>query len=168
MIGKQIEEITRKERPLYIFDIDGTLANIEHRVHMLSNEDDEERWNRFYDACDKDSPNLPVIQTMNALKLSGAEIWLFTGRTESTRGKTVAWLAEHTCFMSWDTQLDNILVMRPNGDYTVDHALKEGWLKGMLVEDRNRLMATFDDRQQVVDMWRRNDVLCFQVAPGKF
>jgi len=26
----------------------------------------------------------------------------------------------------------------------------------------------FDDRQQVVDMWRQNDLTCFQVADGNF
>jgi hypothetical protein len=34
--------------------------------------------------------------------------------------------------------------------------------------DRERLVGAFDDRQRVVDMWRRNGITCFQVAPGDF
>lgn len=32
----------------------------------------------------------------------------------------------------------------------------------------NRLVMTFDDRDRVVAMWRRNGVVCAQVAPGDF
>ena len=58
--------------------------------------------------------------------------------------------------------------MRPANDFTEDHLLKESWLHNMLLEDRERLVAVFDDRKRVVDMWRANGVTCFQVAPGEF
>lgn len=58
--------------------------------------------------------------------------------------------------------------MRPAGDTTPDHELKQSWLLSLPNEDRERLMCAFDDRQRVVDMWRRNGVLCCQVAPGDF
>jgi hypothetical protein len=38
----------------------------------------------------------------------------------------------------------------------------------MLVDDRQRLVAAFDDRDRVVQMWRAAGVTCFQVAPGEF
>lgn len=31
-----------------------------------------------------------------------------------------------------------------------------------------RVTAVFDDRQQVVDMWREIGLTCCQVAPGNF
>jgi hypothetical protein len=49
-----------------------------------------------------------------------------------------------------------------------DDQLKESWLKAMSPEDRARLVMTFDDRDRVVAMWRRNGVVCAQVAPGDF
>lgn len=153
-------------KPLYIFDLDGTLALIEHRRHMLDEKHDSNRWRRFYAACDKDQPNVPVIATMERLRHAGADVWIFSGRSAEVRDKTVAWLAEHTSFMTWD--LDTALMMRADGDYTADDVLKRQWLDGMLDEDRRRLVATFDDRDRVVQMWREAGVTCFQVAPGEF
>lgn len=153
-------------RPLYIFDIDGTIALIDHRKHFLDEKNNPNRWRQFYAACDKDIPNHPVIKVMEALRITGADVWFFSGRSDEVRGKTVEWIANNTSFMTHD--LDNILTMRELGDYTADNELKESWLHGMLIDDVNRLAAVFDDRNQVVDMWRRNDITCFQVADGNF
>lgn len=154
-------------KPLYIFDIDGTIALIDHRRVILDDKDDLNRWRRFYAACDQDLPNMPVITVLNSLVLSGAEIWFFSGRSSEVRNKTINWLADHTPFMSWD--LDGpMLTMRDEGDYTADDDLKRTWLDSMLPEDRNRLVAVFDDRDRVVSMWREMGVACFQVAPGNF
>lgn len=152
-------------KPLYIFDLDGTLALIDHRKHFLDRED-KDRWRHFYAACDKDLPNPPVIAVMESLRHTGADIWIFSGRSDEVRTKTVAWIAEHTSFMTHD--LGVRLVMRSEGDYTADDVLKKSWLDGMLVDDRQRLVAVFDDRDRVVGMWRAAGVPCFQVAPGEF
>lgn len=153
-------------KPLYIFDLDGTLALIDHRRSVILDKEDKHRWERFYQLCDKDSPNLPVIQTMERLRHAGAEVWFFSGRSSEVREKTIEWLAEHTSFMTFD--LDEILVMRDIGDSTPDDVLKKRWLDDMLIDDRKRLVAVFDDRDRVVKMWRDNGVMCFQVAEGDF
>jgi phosphoserine phosphatase len=153
-------------KPLYIFDLDGTLALIEHRKHYIEDREDPQRWRKFYAACDKDQPNLGVLRTLERLRHAGADIWIFSGRSDEVRAKTVEWLTTHTSFMSHD--LDTALVMRRAGDYTVDDELKQQWLNDMLHEDRERLVAVFDDRDRVVAMWRANGVTCFQVAPGEF
>jgi hypothetical protein len=150
-------------RPLYIFDLDGTLALIEHRIHFI--ERDRPDWKGFYAACDKDAPNTPVIDTLNGLR-AFAEVRIFSGRSDEARDKTVAWLTEHTRFTP--PELETALTMRAEGDYTPDDILKKQWFDGMRDEDRRRLVAVFDDRDKVVRMWRRNGVACFQVAPGNF
>lgn len=153
-------------KPLYIFDLDGTLALIGHRRHILERET-RDKWRHFYAACDKDTPNAPVIATMERLRHAGAEVWIFSGRSDEVRDKTIAWLAQHTSFMTHDLE-GPMLQMRTEGDYTSDDVLKKQWLDSMLHEDRERLVATFDDRDRVVQMWRDNGVTCFQVAPGEF
>jgi hypothetical protein len=152
-------------KPLYIFDLDGTIALIDHRRSIL-NGDSTDKWERFYDACDMDEPNFAVIQTMELLMKSGADVLIFSGRSDKVRTKTVAWLTRHTSFTPG--QLDVFLWMRRDGDYTPDHELKEMWFRSLHVDDRCRLVACFDDRNKVVDMWRLNDLTCFQVAPGDF
>lgn len=153
-------------KPLYIFDLDGTLALIQHRLHILDR-DTRDKWRDFYAACDKDQPNEPVIATMERLRHAGADVWIFSGRSDEVRDKTVAWLAHHTSFMTHD--LDGpMLTMRATGDYTADDVLKKRWLDALLVNDRRRLVAAFDDRDRVVQMWRAAGVPCFQVADGEF
>ena len=153
-------------KPLYIFDLDGTLALINHRRHFVERPKEEQDWPRFYAACDKDEPNTPVIATMERLRHAGADVWIFSGRSDEVREKTVQWITANTSFMSWD--LSTALIMRAAGDYTADDVLKRQWLDGMLTDDRSRLVATFDDRDRVVAMWRSAGVTCFQVAPGEF
>ena len=152
-------------KPLYIFDLDGTLSLAHHRQPILDNKDDSHRWKKFYAACDKDEPNHSVIRVMESLRLL-AEVWIFSGRSGEVRDKTIAWLSNHTSFTAWE--LETKLRMRDEGDYTADDVLKKQWLDAMLVDDRSRLIATFDDRDRVVKMWRDNGIACFQVAPGAF
>ena len=50
-----------------------------------------------------------------------------------------------------------------------DDKLKQGWLDDLWPGDaKKNIVCVFDDRQKVVDMWRANDLVCMQVAPGNF
>ena len=161
-------------RPLYIFDLDGTLALTDHRQHILDNKDDPHRWAKFFAACVDDQPNEPVIRTLKALRKSGAECWIWSGRSEDVRPQTEEWLYRHGClrstmFLHWQPfDPPESFLMRPSGDYTPDDDLKFGWLANLEPPERNRVTAIFDDREKVVAMWRKAGVPCFQVAPGKF
>ena len=56
--------------------------------------------------------------------------------------------------------------MRPQKHlYMADNDLKQMWLDDIGVDN---VAMVFDDRQQVVDMWRQNGLTCFQVADGDF
>lgn len=151
--------------PLYIFDLDGTLALIEHRRHFVTMINGREKpdWRAFYAACVDDKPNWPVIETLHAL-LACADVWIWSGRSSEVMDETRAWLQQH---LAWNAE-DINLCMRVEGDFTPDEQLKAAWLAGMSSYDRRRLVAVFDDRQKVVDMWRSKGVACFQVAPGDF
>lgn len=158
-------------KPLYIFDLDGTLALIQHRRHFVERERGKQDWKGFYAACVNDAPNAPVLRVMESLRRF-ADVWIFSGRSDEVRGETVEWLVQHTSFASSDFDsafgARDVLTMRAEGDYTADDVLKRQWLDGMLKDDRRRLVATFDDRDRVVKMWRDSGVTCFQVAPGEF
>lgn len=187
-------------RPLYIFDLDGTMALIEHRrplveapyvpvgdvgsVHAIPDPKNPRKyktigymvyrqdpkfkpdWNAFYEACHLDQPNTPVIRTFNQLYTIGAELLIWSGREDSVRVKTVLWLSRHTGIQAH--MIEQMLKMRPAGDYTPDEQLKRKWLNTMDKSQRERLTAVFDDRQKVVDMYRSEAVAVFQVAPGDF
>lgn len=86
-------------KPLYIFDLDGTLALIEHRRHHLE-ATDREKWRRFYADCDRDQPNEAVISVLDCLRRTGADCWIFSGRSDEVRDKTITWLGKYTTFMT--------------------------------------------------------------------
>jgi len=150
-------------KPLYIFDLDGTLADITHRRHFVENR--ANCWDEFYAACVNDSPNTSVIQVMNLLRRN-ADIWIFSGRSDIVRVQTQNWLHTHTELNEYD--IIHCLTMRTDGNYTPDDILKKYWYDRMLDVDKARLVATFDDRDRIVKMWRNLGVTCFQVAPGDF
>jgi hypothetical protein len=160
-------------RPLYIFDLDGTLALIEHRRHFI--EGTTKDWRGFFAACVDDEPNLPVIRTLQALRKAGAEIWIWSGRSDEVRAQTVEWLCRHGCFgfptdilPAWPFGAPERFRMRPAGDFTPDEKLKASWIAEIEPPEWDRLTAVFDDRDKVVAMWRGAGVACFQVAPGEF
>jgi hypothetical protein len=50
-----------------------------------------------------------------------------------------------------------------------DDELKEMWLDEEFPgEGINEIECVFDDRDKVVNMWRKRGIPCFQVAPGDF
>lgn len=148
-------------KPLYIFDLDGTLANCEHRRHFVTGK--KKDWRSFYESCGMDTIVSQVASIAYALFNSGNELWLFSARDEMVIARTNGWLSENDL-----DHLFNRMLFRKEGDSTPDERLKESWLASMKPEDRTRLVAVFDDRKKVVDMWRRNGVFCFQVDEGIF
>lgn len=149
-------------KPLYIFDLDGTLALTEHRQHILDS-DAPTKWRDFFAACVHDLPNHSVIRTLQALAAADCEIHVWSGRSGEVFTETINWLDKHDVYVNVSE-----FRMRAAGDFTPDEQLKLKWLGEMSVEDRARLVAIFDDRDKVVAMWRANGVPCFQVAPGAF
>lgn len=141
--------------PIYIFDLDGTLANCRHRVPLIPD------WDAFFGACSEDAPIWPVIQTAKRLSNS-AEVWIVSGRNEQARNATVHWLESHTLPIGW------LKFMRAHKDHRPDDEVKREWLHSLAAEDRERIVAVFDDRDRVVNMWREEGLPCFQVAPGDF
>jgi hypothetical protein len=154
--------------PMYIFDLDGTLSNLDHRRPMVEGKKDLTRndWIAFYLACKDDKPVWPVIGTMMQLWASGNDIRIWSGRGAESRGNTLMWLHAWTAISL--IQLERMLQMRPENDTTPDHQLKRKWLNALTPHERSRLVAVFDDRDKVVEMWRGEGIACFQVAPGNF
>lgn len=156
-----------RKRPLFIFDLDGTLALIDHRRPLLK-ERKKEDWLNFYEACDKDSPFQSIITILRLLESYGAEIRIWSGRGSEVRDKTILWIQKHITHSTHDHNFHIItqVLMRPIGSTISDEELKSGWYNELSYEDKNRLVAIFDDRQKMVDMWRSMGLTCLQVAPG--
>ena len=145
---------------IVIFDLDGTLALIDKR-RDLATKNGKMNWNVFFnpDNIDLDTPNQAVINMANILYSQDYIIYILSGRSDKTQDATIAWLDKHN--VNYD-----LLIMRPQNQlYKKDSDLKQSWLDTI---GKDRVSMVFDDRQQVVDMWRQNGLPTFQVADGDF
>lgn len=140
-----------------IFDLDGTLANAERRVHHITGEAKD--WRSFYAECDKDEPVAPIVAMLHALIKQGHDCEIWSGRSMEVASETLAWLMRHGIDFG-----DVPLRMRMVGDHRPDTELKARWLS----EARSKPDLVFEDRSSVVEMWRSHGIICAQVAPGNF
>lgn len=133
---------------VYLFDIDGTLASMSDRSPF--------DWPKVAD----DDPRPQVIETARAHAKAGYKIIVMSGRDGSCRNETIGWLD------LYDIPFDD-LFMRPEGDMRKDNIVKQE-LFDQHIRFNYNVIAVYDDRDQVVQMWRAMGVDCFQVAPGNF
>lgn len=135
---------------VYVFDLDGTLADVTHRLHHIEKKPKD--WQAFFDACDKDAPIQWVVDLFQQVVFcAGDDAWviILSGRAEHTRAKTEAWLKKHAIVGH------EKLIMRKAGDFRPDEIIKPELLQGFLDEHPNAAVEFIvDDRQRVVDMWR--------------
>ena len=151
---------------IIICDLDGTLCDIEHRrAHV---ETTPKSWDSFFYGIEDDSVNEAVMAVLDMWTgnsddtITMKEVIFCTGRPEKYRAATEGWLDEH-----WGIPISGRqLYMRKDGDYRPDDIVKEEILNNHI--EKAHVLFVLDDRQQVVDMWRRNGLQCFQVAEGKF
>lgn len=150
---------------IYIFDLDGTLANIEHRLHFIQQEPKD--WNAFFMAADKDAPIHEVIAVNRALAHAGHTLIMITGCDEMSRQITEEWLNKYMVIFDG-------LYMRKHGDHREDSIVKAELLDHMIQDKRKlriypvEIAGVFEDRQQVVDAYRARGLRVFQVAEGNF
>lgn len=169
---------------MIVFDLDGTLADCEHRRHFVDPikagltwggvEGDYEGnwtknglsvkftpdWKAFYEACDKDIPIEPTIHIYTQL-MASHEIQIWSGRLELEREKTIDWLHKHLDLDFYSDKCCPVLKMRPIGNSEPDDQLKEMWLLDANILDGKTIDFVFDDRPKVVRMWRRRGIFVF-------
>ena len=144
---------------LYVFDIDGTLANINHRKHHLTGKNGRKNWEPFFRDQHLDAPYWPVFDVMKALSMTGHKCIIITGRMEQHRDVSLKWVQDH-----YDGDFHNEdLFMRQDNDHTDDDELKWNMVQDILeANPEYELAALFDDRHRIIDKFRENGVYAFE------
>ena len=145
-----------------IVDMDGTLANIEERVKIAVSKktvnDRRMNWDVFLDPevmRNLDTPNNDVVLLTRSLAEAGHRIIITSARNERHRQVTEWQL------YSWKVPYLK-LHLRDNEDYRPDAIVKSEILEKIKNEGFNPTVA-IDDRNQVVENWRRLGLKCWQV-----
>lgn len=144
---------------MYIFDIDGTVADASHRMHYIKTK--PKNFDAFYGAVLLDAPMEPMCRLVRHLWDNGEKIVFCTGRPEKTRQDTANWLIRHA-YPVWD--VDYVpLFMRADSDYRRDDVVKEELLDKIIATGFEPKIV-FDDRPRVCDMWKRRGLLVCRVG----
>lgn len=130
-------------------DLDGTLANIDHRSPY-----DETKYHL-------DGFNYDINRILDYYSYgSGCAVILMSGRKESAREATEKWLEIHGVIY-------DALYMRATDDNRNDAIVKNELFEKHVSGGFN-VDFILDDRERVVEMWRAKGLRVLQVAPGNF
>ena len=140
-----------------IFDMDGTLANVESiRWHVEVAEGQKRNFDKFHSESVNVPPNGWVAAQARQLHEQGVEIIIVTARSSDWRNPTAMWLA-----------LNNIpstaMFMRRKGDQRPDYEVK----KDILAAIRNtwEVIEAYDDNPFVIQLWEEEGIPT-TVVPG--
>lgn len=141
-----------------IVDLDGTLCDVEHRVHHVHGKN--KNWKQFNELMVHDEMNHWCFELMEAMLNRGYKVIFVTGRGEAWRLQTESWLSKHKVTYEH-------LYMRGLADNRPDSDVKESIYVNM-IEQHYQVLFVVDDRRSVVDRWRELDLICLQCASGNF
>lgn len=134
-------------KKIVVCDIDGTVAECDHRRHHLDKEPKD--WKSFFGEMGKDTPRLHVYDDANDMAVhNGGELIFVSARPEDYREVTEEWLRyygmDHTH-----------LIMRPKGDKRPDTEVKQMIYDKYL--NHYDIIKVFDDRPSVIkEVWVKN------------
>jgi len=142
-----------------IVDIDGTLANVDHRLKYLIAPKVNGLKKEFHDRLLSDKLNIWCKEII--IKFSKEyKIILLTCRPELYREMTIKWLLkqgiEH-----------DFLYMRAIDDSRPDYIIKKE-LYYTKIQEYYSVSFILEDRKTVVEMWRKLGLVCLQCQKGNF
>jgi uncharacterized HAD superfamily protein len=129
-------------KPVVIVDLDGTIADVRHRLHFVQGPG-KKRWKRFFQAQENDVPVAPVLARVREL-CQKHEIVIVTARPDICREGTERWLERHSIPYSR-------MFMRRDGDHRPDYEVKKEILDRI---GRDRVRLVLEDRPLVCRMYR--------------
>ena len=129
-------------KKIILCDIDGTIANNDHRQHYLQRKKD---WDGFFSELINDKPIFPIINKVIEEHDAGKDIIFLTGRPERYRHNTTLWLKEYFNF-------EINLVMRRNNDLRNKLIIK----KELLMQNFNldEIELIIENDEELVSMWK--------------
>ncbi|GAA2607122.1 hypothetical protein GCM10010399_42590 [Dactylosporangium fulvum] len=128
---------------LAVFDIDGVVADVRHRLRHLDRRPKD--WARFFAAAGRDPALEEGIELARRYAQEHILVWL-TGRPEHLRQVTTDWLHQY------DLPAE-LLFMRPAGDRRPAREFKAGQLARMARESTIEIVV--DDDPEVVAKLRK-------------
>lgn len=152
-----------KGEKIVVCDIDGTIANLDHRLQYGKGETKD--WDKFFSLIMSDTLIWEtVVKVREKLSETGARLIFVSARPDKYRTFTMDWLFAKLLGSGLETKFE-MLLMRPSNDKRQDTEVKsdiyEKYLKNL------DIVAVFDDRPSVIRMWREKGLDVIDVGKGQ-
>lgn len=146
----------RADKGVAIVDLDGTLSDGAHRLHLLPTKDLHltESWTEFNRAAINDAPIKDTILVVNRLYQAGMSVIILSGRSDEVEIETCVWLDRHGVKYDW-------LIMRRHDDNRKDTIIKEEALRAIGLQ---YITCAFDDSPNVIKHFRGLGITTYQVT----
>lgn len=164
-----------KGERVVVCDLDGTLADIEKRRHLVQG---EKKWKEFFEAIPTDTLRKEVLAQVKKVALEhSAKIILVSARPENYRRITTEWLVSNgICLVErpghgiWNLDPKDrvpyeLLIMRNSNDTRPDTEVKAEIVDNYL--SKLNIVAWFDDRPSVIRTIREKGINVIDVGDGK-
>lgn len=143
----------RTSHIIYCVDLDGTLYDNNHRVHMIpTDRGDTQAWSAFNCACEGDTARPAMVHLVRSLIQSGADVRYLTGRGEVARVPTMQKMVSDRLLFIGQT-----VYMRSMGDYRAAPVFKREVVQGWLDENPDANVLMLEDDPAIVEALRQMD-----------
>ncbi len=139
------------DKKIILCDIDGTIANNDHRQHFLQGKKD---WDGFFSELINDEPIFPIINKVIEEHDAGKDIIFLTGRPERYRYSTTLWLKEYFNFEL------KILMRKDNDQNNKLKVKKEIFEKNFRVNDIDYVI---DNDIELLKQWEDMGIDVYEV-----
>lgn len=147
----------------YIFDIDGVLADPTHRMDLYefvrdAENNEQRKWavDNFVSECPKDSPFKDVINLCKELWTNGNYIIFLTGRSSKFILETQEWIKKQIGLPENHYRL----FMKPQENFVNSKDFKKQVYEKE-ISNHFKIIGVFEDRVEIVKMWRELGLTCF-------
>lgn len=141
-----------------VFDIDGTLANGDHRLHHIMAPPKD--WCAYHQALGEDAVHEDIVWMLKQFYQNNNKIILCTGRPDNYREATADWMWKHAIYY-------HDLYMRKAGDWRHDYDVKIELLDQIRYK-HGEPHLWIEDRNKVVAALRQAGVRVLQVKDGEY
>jgi len=152
--------VNKSKQRAIIFDLEGTLTDMQHREHLIPDKEQwgvcNTNWDEFHSLFLADKVKLPVAMLYTWLR-KAFPILIFTGKPESGRSDVEEWM--HMI----NLQKPELMFMRKDNDERYSELVKRDMLYKSRYLDWDPMLAV-DDHPECIEMFQRNHILTLQVG----
>lgn len=143
-----------QKRKAWIFDVDGTLANVDSILHFIVNFDNDSEFKKNFNKFHGHSHEVPahdevVDMLWDVIDNQKGDIIVVTARKEEWRSHTAFWLKKNGI-------PHDALFMRADGDFRTDYEVKKDILEKINIFWD--VQHAVDDNPKIIKLWEENGI----------